>query len=36
MGKHDINVDVRIICSSNKDLKKKLKLEILEKIYFID
>ena len=33
---HDIKVDVRILCSSSKDLKNEIKLEILEKIYFID
>ena len=35
-GNNDINVDVRIICSSSKDLKKEIEFEILEKIYFID
>ena len=32
-GKHDINVDVRIICSTNKDLTYEIQMEILEKIF---
>ena len=33
-GLNDINVDVRLICSSSKDLKTEVELEILEKTYF--
>ena len=35
-GSSDLKVDVRLICSSNKDLKMKFNLEILEKIFFIE
>ena len=35
-GDHDINVDVRIICSSSKDIKNEIRSGNLGKIYFID
>ena len=35
-GNKDINVNIRIISSTSKDLKNEVDLEILEKIYITD
>ena len=35
-GSEPITVDVRIIAATNQNLNEKLKLELLEKIFFTD